>query len=168
MTTLSLFMRHVIRADENGCWLWTGATAHNGYGQVGHAGKTRSAHKVSYLLHVGPVPDGLELDHTCHNGSGCKGGPTCTHRRCVNPAHLEPVTKRVNNQRARGSEERCVNGHEWTPESTRLRKDGQRLCNPCLKVQRSKRYVGFGKPGRPSRAARAELAARQTQYADTA
>lgn len=167
MTTPDLFMRHVVRASSgdgwDGCWLWTGCIAKNGYGQVGHEGRTRSAHTVSYELHVGPIPEGLTIDHTCHNGSGCKGGASCLHRRCVNPAHLEPVTQRVNNQRAQAaSDEKCVNGHEWTPENTRVRKDtGQRICRECAKKQRAKYFVGYGKRGRPSKAARAALEAQR-------
>lgn len=160
MTTPDLFMRHVLRGD--GCWLWTGCIANNGYGQVGHEGRTRSAHTVAYEMFVGPIPEGLTIDHTCHNGSGCKGGPTCTHRRCVNPGHLEPVTNLVNNRRAKDNETHCVNGHEWTPETTRIRQDtGQRICRTCAKKQRAKYFVGYGKRGRPSRAARAALQARQ-------
>lgn len=72
-----------------GCWVWMGDMFPNGYGSVGigsWTGKPRDglAHKVAYEMLVGPVPPGLELDHLCRV------------RCCINPAHLEPVTKSVN------------------------------------------------------------------------
>lgn len=71
-----------------GCWLWDGATGATGYGQMSGRidGKPRTiqAHRVAYEIMVGPVPDGLELDHLCRN------------RECVNPAHLEAVPHLLN------------------------------------------------------------------------
>lgn len=69
--------------EREGCWLWCG-TMFGGYGQYSHEGKTRKAHRRSYEALVGPIPEGLALDHLCRNPS------------CVNPAHLEPVTWREN------------------------------------------------------------------------
>ncbi|WP_327421883.1 HNH endonuclease [Streptomyces sp. NBC_01230] len=77
-------------ADQ--CWVWTGATNDQGYGHLhigGKGGSKLGAHRVSYELSVGPIPDGLEIDHLCRNTS------------CVNPQHLEPVTTQENNRRAR-------------------------------------------------------------------
>jgi hypothetical protein len=68
----------------NGCWVWRKATDPNGYGRFWFDGRMLGAHRVSYQLLVGPVPEGLDLDHLCRN------------RRCVNPSHLEPVTRRTN------------------------------------------------------------------------
>lgn len=82
------------------CWLWRGAIQTRGYGSFGFRGKVELAHRSAYELFVGPIPDGLTIDHTCHNDSGCRStGKDCLHRRCVNPAHLEPVTVAVNNNR---------------------------------------------------------------------
>lgn len=67
--------------DGSGCWIWTGALTTNGYGQVRWGDRTLRAYRLVYELLVGPIPDGLQLDHLCRN------------RRCVNPAHLEPVTQ---------------------------------------------------------------------------
>jgi hypothetical protein len=73
---------------NTGCWLWTGAVAPGtGYARIHAYGMNRNAHKVSYMELVGPVPDGLDLDHLCRV------------RCCVNPKHLEPVTHQVNCQR---------------------------------------------------------------------
>lgn len=73
------------------CWLWRGHVKATGYGQVaferGPVKKKFLAHRVSYELLVGPVPQGLTLDHLCKV------------RRCVNPAHLEPVTQKENARR---------------------------------------------------------------------
>lgn len=83
--TLTRVMRRIQKGD---CWEWTGALFQGtGYGQVWADGTTRLAHRVVYELLVGPIPVGLDLDHLCRN------------RSCVNPAHLEPVTRRVNVQR---------------------------------------------------------------------
>ena len=74
--------------DPLGCWLWTGA-APSGYGTFyAGGGVSVYAHRYAYTAMVGPIPDGLHLDHTCQTP------------RCVNPLHLDPVTPRVNAQRA--------------------------------------------------------------------
>ena len=72
---------------ESGCWIWTGALSKNGYGNVHIRPKNMVAHKAVYLLLRGPVPEGLDLDHLCRV------------RCCVNPYHLEPVTRFINLQR---------------------------------------------------------------------
>jgi hypothetical protein len=67
------------------CWNWSGAPNCNGYGRRGISKKKELlAHRLMYELLVGPIPPGLTLDHICRN------------RMCVNPAHLEPVTNKVN------------------------------------------------------------------------
>ncbi|MFH0981536.1 MAG: HNH endonuclease signature motif containing protein [Planctomycetota bacterium] len=73
------------------CWLWIGAMNLQGYGNF-WIGPTETegyvgAHRFAYTHFVGPVPEGMDLDHLCRN------------RACVNPAHLEPVTRRVNLRR---------------------------------------------------------------------
>lgn len=84
--TLTRIMRSVRKGD---CWQWTGSLFQStGYAQTWADGTNRLAHRVLYELLVGPIPVGLQLDHLCRN------------RSCVNPAHLEPVTAKVNMQRA--------------------------------------------------------------------
>jgi len=67
-----------------GCWQWTARTTENGYGWFRYQGRQTYAHRASYAIHVGPIPDGLVLDHVCAN------------KLCVNPEHLEPVTTQEN------------------------------------------------------------------------
>lgn len=69
------------RSDE--CWIWTRALR-NGYGAIWIDGRVEYAHRAAYELHIGSIPDGLELDHLCRV------------RSCCNPTHLEPVTRREN------------------------------------------------------------------------
>jgi hypothetical protein len=77
------------RVDKtDSCWNWTGAVSTAGYGQI-RFGKVLYTHRVSYEALVGPIPDGLELDHLCRN------------RRCCNPDHLEAVEPAENQRRAR-------------------------------------------------------------------
>lgn len=76
------------KVDSNGCWIWQLSTPAPGYGRITINGKSGLyAHRVAYEAFVGPIPDGLELDHLCRV------------RACCNPAHLEPVTPQVNNRR---------------------------------------------------------------------
>lgn len=90
------------RSEPDGeCILWTGALSSDGYGSVAGLvwmGYYR-AHRFSWFLANGPVPEGLELDHTCHT-SDAECEPTdCRHRRCINPDHLEVVTHAENTRR---------------------------------------------------------------------
>ena len=88
------FDRHVYYEPNTGCHLWGGACTTTGYGAFG-IGSTRDgtarvvrSHRFAYVRAIGPIPDGLELDHLCSTPS------------CVNPAHLEPVTHAENMRRA--------------------------------------------------------------------
>lgn len=76
------FWQKVERTDE--CWLWAGAVNDSGYGAIWDGYRLVYAHRLSYEMHGGAIPDGMQLDHLCRV------------RRCVNPAHLEPVTHREN------------------------------------------------------------------------
>lgn len=104
---LGRFLRKVdfdAAADE-GCWRWTGGVQSRGYPSMGlgprGACRTFSAHRLAHEWWNGPIAEGLTVDHTCHNADrSCPGGPTCRHRRCVNPDHLEAVTSWTNTNRA--------------------------------------------------------------------
>jgi hypothetical protein len=71
------------------CWIWVGRLNRNGYGRVRTPEGEMMAHRTSYEAHVGPIPDGLLLDHVCRV------------RCCVRPSHLEPVTHRENTLRGK-------------------------------------------------------------------
>lgn len=104
------------RVDKRGpvgpmgrCWLWTGSTSADGYGRFWAGGRMVKAHRWAWEQENGPVPEGLTLDHECHNAVpvlACPPGRTCCHRACVRPSHLEPVTDAENRRRARARRER--------------------------------------------------------------
>ena len=109
--------------QDSGCWDWLGAKSQAGYGRItlptGKTwGRTDWAHRVSYETFVGPIPAGLDLDHLCRNTS------------CVNPEHLEPVTRAENLHRVAVSRTHCAHGHEFTEENTRILPRGRR-CKAC-------------------------------------
>lgn len=95
------FWAKLERLGPSDCWLWQYGLFGNGYAQfVSDAGLVY-AHRWVYERCVGPIPDGLVIDHRCHNeDQDCPGGRTCEHRRCVNPGHLEVVTTGQNVRRA--------------------------------------------------------------------
>ena len=109
-----------------GCWPWQGHVMPNGYGTVtsgGKYGKTLLAHRVSYEIHHGPIPEGLHIDHV---------RPRCSRRDCVNPSHLEAVTQKINNQRAINPWTHCKKNHPLTPDNIYVRStDGGRQCRRC-------------------------------------
>jgi len=113
------------------CWLWSAARTGAGYGVLAVAGKMLLAHRFAYELLVGPIPEGLQIDHLCRN------------RGCVNPAHLEPVTCQVNLLRGinrNRDKTHCWRGHEFTAANTRLTRNG-RTCKACdTLTQRERRH----------------------------
>lgn len=112
-------------AGPSSCWPWRGYRTDDGYGRFGSDNKP--AHRVAYELMRRPIPAGLVLDHTCHNAdSACVGGPTCLHRRCVNPTHLEAVRQGDNVLRSKrtmphrnAAKTHCPQGHAYDSENTR-------------------------------------------------
>jgi hypothetical protein len=87
------------KVDKSGeCWIWTAGKFAGGYGCYWD-GKSRKAHRVSYEEHFGPIPEGMQIDHTCHN--------TC----CVNPAHLRTVTGKQNCENVRGPQSNGTSGY---------------------------------------------------------
>lgn len=127
------------------CWLWTGGKDRYGYGKIlgPHRGEAKGAHKrahrAAYEMLIGPIPDGLTLDHLCRV------------RHCVNPSHLEPVTRRENVLRGQSPFARharvthCPAGHAYDEANTAHRRRGGRKCRACdaarSRVQKAKRRL---------------------------
>jgi hypothetical protein len=107
------------------CWVSDRARHSNGYTKLGYLGTTWLTHRFAYTVFIGPIPDGLQLDHLCKV------------RACCNPKHLEPVTCQVNLLRgdtltaANAAAVRCVNGHEFNAANTRMTSKGKRACRLC-------------------------------------
>lgn len=130
------FWAKVEKAGPEDCWEWRAGKNTKGYGRFYLGGKRHIfAHRYSYELLVGPIPEGLVTDHLCRNPG------------CVNPAHLEPVTNRENilrgeNQVAANSRKtHCIRGHEFTPENTyrpSTRPNG-RQCRECTLERAARR-----------------------------
>lgn len=129
---------------DSGCWVWQLSVQTNGYPTHVYTSEGgRRGHVWAYELLVGPVPEGMELDHTCHwiDENCVDMGHDCPHRRCVNPSHLEPVTRRVNVLRSRSWASRnarkthCPQGHEYTPENTYVH-NGSRQCKTCRRERK--------------------------------
>lgn len=120
MKWVDRFWSLVAKADGQ-CWEWRGAKTNQGYGTFARTHGTRVAHRISWELTRGPIPDGLTIDHLCRN------------RGCVNPSHLEPVTNRENVLRGEGITAHlarttaCAKGH---PKSENRRK-GHPGCEVC-------------------------------------
>jgi hypothetical protein len=132
-TTPERFWSLVDRRGDAECWPWKGGTK-QGYGQIMVARKAKRAHRVAYELTVGPIPEGLTLDHLCRN------------RACCNPKHLEPVTNRENVLRGVGPsaeaarKTHCPQGHEYTPENVYQRPGKpDRSCLTCRRRWRAER-----------------------------
>jgi hypothetical protein len=124
---------HIQMDAETGCWLWTGTVGRYGYGNSGR----QDSHRLVYERLVGPVPAGLQLDHLCRV------------RRCVNPGHLEPVTRLENVRRSPhcpGNRATCVHGHPYTETNTRLVRmphltNPIRVCKTCVSAASRRAYL---------------------------
>jgi hypothetical protein len=91
------FWANVTKLGPDDCWPWTGSLSSTGYGRLNINGRPHLAHRISYVAHVGPLPEGnWVIDHLCRV------------KHCVNPAHLDLVPSRVNTERG-------LHGLKWNP-----------------------------------------------------
>ncbi len=129
------FWQRVLPEPNSGCWLWTGSISPNGYAVFWYRNKKNwTGHRYAYTSFKGPVPTGLDLDHKCRV------------RRCVNPDHLEPVTRLENLIRGdtkigRSKRPHCPHGHEWNEKTTRINRDGSRHCRECFRLREAARRL---------------------------
>ncbi len=138
---------------KTGCWDWVRyvypdkhPTIGTGLKRLGNSKKVK-AHRVSYEIFVGPIPDGLVVRHKCDN------------KLCVNPEHLEVGTQRDNlldkierGQHNYAHRTACKHGHPFTPENTRIRENGARRCLACQTLANAKfamKSSGKKIPSRP-------------------
>lgn len=143
------FMRFVEMVPWSGCWIWMGSTSGDkdhpeyDYGKF-RLTKMNYAHRVSYEMFRGPIPDGLQVDHLCRV------------RLCVNPFHLEPVTQLENVVRGRSGEHQlnrahCPKGHPYDDTNTLYlppndrRKSANRMCRECSRERRRQWYKTSGR-----------------------
>lgn len=138
VTECERFWSKVDMRGPDECWPWIGAHTDRGYGTFRASGHTQYAHRLAYEATVGPIPDGLQIDHVKARG--------CTRKDCCNSRHMEPVTPRENTRRgdalgARTARSgRCHRGHDMTGENRYVRPDGQgSRCKACAAIRNRRR-----------------------------
>ncbi len=115
------------KVDKSGeCWVWTASRVGNGYGEFWDGKRKVAAHRWAYENLVGPIPEGMQLDHLCRT------------RLCVRADHLEPVTQQENIRRGDSGrmwreKTHCPSGHPYDEVNTNVYR-GRRYCRACLKA----------------------------------
>jgi hypothetical protein len=129
VTGMERFWSKVVVGGPDDCWMWTAnKTPAGGYGMFWLNGRSIGAHRMAYELEVGPIPEGLTIDHVC----GVPG--------CVNPAHLAVATQRENILRSETNpaavnsrKTHCLNGHPLSGENLHTLANGVRRCQTCYR-----------------------------------
>jgi HNH endonuclease len=128
-TTESRFWSKVKKTES--CWVWMAGT--NGrYGLFKLNDKDEKAHRISYFLTRGPIPEGLSVDHLCFN------------KLCVNPEHLELVPVRINIQRSFARQTHCKRGHPLSGDNIRVFADKPRVCKKCESLRHHNYWLRRG------------------------
>lgn len=144
------FLQKFVPEPNTGCWLWTASINNSGYGQILEKRKAKLAHRISWVLHNGPIPFGMHVLHKCDT------------RPCVNPSHLflgtnsDNVRDRVKKNRTfngQSAKTHCPKGHEYTEENTHIYKTKrgglgiQRKCRQCQSERKQdwRKYYKFKK-----------------------
>jgi len=129
------FVMRKIHVGVDGCWLWTGSRCNGGYAQVRRKGRMIMLHRYVHEAMVGPISDGLDLDHLCRV------------RHCCNPRHLEPVTRKENIARGElrnviqelaQARTECCKGHSY--EDAYIY-NGKRYCRGCRREADRRRHA---------------------------
>lgn len=133
------FFRYTVASKS--CWWWEGPTNENGYGVLTHDYQDTYAHRWIWDHLVGTIPEGMTIDHLC------------TNKRCVNPEHLEVVSRSVNNLRRHGNRVFCKRGHSMSDAYQRP-DGGGRMCRTCVNIRSKARSSGnpytVGNPNCPN------------------
>lgn len=133
------------------CWVWTAGATQKGYGMVGDLllKRVTQSHRLAYEHLVGPIPDGMQIDHLCEV------------KPCCNPLHLEVVTRSENLRRRGGATStHCKRGHPRTAENTRIKKrnpDGTPRRTACLICDRESVRLSAQRRREAKRTARHDL-----------
>jgi hypothetical protein len=134
-----------IKVSDADCWIWTGVLHYAGYGRMSSPSdrnKTVQTHRFVYECLLGPIPDGLELDHLCRV------------RACCNPLHLEPVTHRENILRghtvtaSNAAKTHCPSGHPYAGENLQTNAKGYRKCRQCQRDAKDRARINGGEEWR--------------------
>jgi HNH endonuclease len=143
--TSARLLSHIQVGAPDECWPWTACVDERGYGKT--RGPETLAHRAVFVTFVGPIPDGLTIDHICHQHDECPGGDDCPHRRCCNwVAHLKPAP--VGSNVLRGNAPSALNArllmcakglHPFDAANTYVSRKGKRRCRTCRNEWRQAR-----------------------------
>jgi len=124
------FMERLVEEPNSGCWLWLQSLNGGGYGSYYDVRNKRAwmAHRFAYTEQFGPIPRALQIDHLCRT------------RCCVNPWHLEPVTRSENIRRATRLITHCPQGHPYDEQNTYISPAGIRQCKICRRTYATESY----------------------------
>ncbi len=125
--------KYVLRKSEwmeQPCWAWIAGCNKGGYGQYHFNGRAHGAHRVSYMGHIGPIADGLQIDHLCER------------KICCNPDHLDIVTDAEHRRRGRFRHTHCKRGHEQFADNVYTYPDGKFTCHVCMKIHGARSRIG--------------------------